>query len=145
MEYPFTVESQEQLDGIISGRIQRIKSQYSDYDDVKKSLKSALEERDSLASKVDDLMKSNQALTGEVDGLKSAAEQQKLRSAIATEMGLPENVLRGSNKEELEAHAQALKQILKPMGGASVPAPGSEPEAKESTGIEFMKRLFNSE
>lgn len=71
------------------------------------------------------------ALQAEVDGYKSAAEIRKAREEVAKEMGVDASLLRGTTREELEAHAKQLAEFFgaqKPKfptdkGGGTTPAP----------------------
>lgn len=52
----------------------------------------------------------------------AAVTPERLRDMVAAEKGVPAGVLRGTTKEELEAHADAIKPLLTPAkSGAPTP------------------------
>jgi hypothetical protein len=62
----------------------------------------------------------------------AAASPERLRDTVAAEKGVPAAVLRGSTREELEAHADAVKPLMTPAkSGAPTPykAPDREPRS----------------
>ena len=125
MEFPVTVESQDDFDALVKDRLARERAKFADYDQLKtraeqaESAKAAAEaERDTLTQRA------------------SAAEQWKtdreaadalatVRDEVAKAAGVPAAALRGTTKEELQAHAEALKPLLR---GPVLPDPGKTPD-----------------
>lgn len=125
--------TQDDLDRIVSERLQRERSKYEGFDDLK-----------AKAEQFDELKRSQQSdlerVTGERDTFKTTAERQQqenLRLKVAVKKGLVDDRafiadrLQGSTIEELEADADALLEQLKPPpvdfdGGARGPAPSSD-------------------
>lgn len=62
----------------------------------------------------------------------AAAALAKVRDEVATATGVPAAALRGSNKEELEAHAAELKPFIAPTTGPIIPTQGDEPTHHKS-------------
>lgn len=112
----------------------------------------AKENTDALASKEAELRKlaeSHDGLTSKVSELEaSIAEAEKAKkfaetlSEVANAAGVPADVLRGSTREELEAHAETLKSLIKPAGPI-VPTAGDSPASNSADQErEFVRELF---
>lgn len=90
----------------------------------------AKENFDALASKesaIQELTAKNEALTGKVKDLETVISEGEKEKAFAQTLaevaeatGVPAAALRGSTREELEAHAETLKPLL-PLLGRSRP------------------------
>lgn len=105
--------TQADLDRIIENRLQRERSKYADYDQLKADslrLGEVEKERDEYKSRLDEAEREN--------GLFKQKEQRnQWAKEVSEEHGVPAEALRGETKEELQAHAQTLKKY---MGGAPV-------------------------
>lgn len=107
--------TQEDVDRIVSDRVVRERTKYAD-----------VEEK---AKKFDELQEANKSdlekVTGERDTFKTNAEKaasENLRLRVAIDKQLPSELvdrLRGSTKEELEADADQLLQLVKPTSPTS--------------------------
>lgn len=100
---------------------------------------------------LDELTSKYQALEtqhGEVSGKLQTFEQEKERSAlvseVATAKGVPASALRGGTREELEAHADTLAELIKPSAPV-IPGqertPANVPDSPER---KFVGNLFGS-
>ena len=97
--------SQEDVNRIVQERLQREREKYSDYDELK-----------SAAERAQELEAEKQTLADRVAEFEAKEEQSKLVTQVANDAGVPADALRGSTKEELEAHAEVLKSLMKPTG-----------------------------
>lgn len=116
--------------------------------------KKAAAERDELAERlkaIEDANKSEaQKQTEELERLRKAVadhEAQSQRAAwaaeVATETGVPADVLRGSSLEELQAHAAVIKPLITAETGPRVPNPGATPQRRSvSDEAAFAAELF---
>jgi len=110
--------TQEELDRIIQGRLDRERKRFSDYDDIKaKAAKYAeLEEANKTeAQKTADRLAAAEKRATEL-------EAKALRAEVAAAKGVPAALLTGSTAEELEAAADALiafRGEQKPAGPSS--------------------------
>ena len=133
--------SQAELDRIIQDRVARVKNQFADYDD----LKAKAGQVDTFQSRISELETTNGELTGQVQTFTQEKERAALVSAIAKDKKVPADALRGTTKEELEAHADQLAELFKPSGPV-IPgqesAPGQVPDSPER---KFVGKLFGSE
>lgn len=104
----------EEVNGIVSSRVNEVQAKYADYD----ALREKAERADGLeADYTQKLNESNlkvDELTKEIERLKSAAELRDLKHSIATETGVPVNILTGSTAEECKAQAEAVLAFAKP-------------------------------
>jgi hypothetical protein len=133
--------SQAELDRIIQDRVARVKNQFADYDD----LKAKAGQVDTLQSRIGELETTNGKLTGQVQTFTQEKERSALVAAVAKDKNVPADALRGSTKEELEAHADQLAELFKPSGPV---IPGQERTpgiVQDSPNREFARKLFANE
>ena len=129
--------SQEELDRIIQKRLDRERSRYSDYDDVKARAERAAE----LEGVAEDLRK-------RVEAFESKEARSALVRKVASDNGVDHELLaemRGDSEEELTAQAKRLAERLKPVAPV-IPGQAKSPEnAPRDESHEFMKRLLGKE
>jgi DNA repair exonuclease SbcCD ATPase subunit len=102
--------SQEELNRIIQDRVARVKASYADYDD----LKAKAAQVETFQSRIGELETANSELDGKVKEFETKAERAQIVSDVAKAKGVPASALRGNTREELEAHAADLAELLKP-------------------------------
>lgn len=110
--------SQEELDRIIQGRLDRERKRFADYNDLKVR-----------AAKLAEIESANQTEAEKVQARLDAAEKRAteleakaIRAEVAAAKGVPSALLTGSTQEELEAAADALLAFRgeqKPAGPSS--------------------------
>lgn len=127
---------------------ERSKSNYQELQDAQ----AVIEERDkeletanSRISELSELESVNSDLQSKLDAIKQEKAHAELISEVAKESGVDASVLRGTTKEELEAHAESLKSVFRPSapvvkGQADVP--GETPADPER---EAVRGLFGNE
>lgn len=123
------ITTQEDLDKVIGARLAREREKYADYDDLK-----------AAASKLADA----EARLAQID---AQAALDKIRNDVAQEAGVPAELLRGSTKDELTAHASALAEALKARPSVPViPTQGATPSVSEADSARraFAQELFGS-
>ena len=129
--------SQEELDRIIQKRLERERSRYADYDDVKARAERAAE----LEGVAEDLRK-------RVEAFESREARSVLVRKVAVDNGVDHELLaemRGDSEEELTAQAKRLAERLKPVAPV-IPGQAKSPEnAPRDESHEFMKRLLGKE
>lgn len=136
--------TQAEVDAIIGDRLQRERSKYADYSQLKE--KADLYDQYTEASK-SELQKANEkaaALQKELDGLKKAEAVRNIREKISKETGVPSTLLTGDTEESCKAQAEAIKAYAKPAGYPSVPD-GGEPQGQRthSTAQQFADWFKN--
>lgn len=108
-EQPERTFTQAEMDAIIGDRLKRERAKYSDYDDLKAKATAydAVEEANKS-----DLQKANEkaeSLQAQLDALTKANQERELRERISSETGVPANLLRGGNEDDLRAQAEGIK------------------------------------
>lgn len=123
------ITTQEDLDKVIGARLAREREKYADYDDLK-----------AAASKLADA----EARLAQIN---AQAALDKIRNDVAKEAGVPADLLRGSTKDELAAHASALAAALKAQPSVPViPTQGMTPGVSDADSARraFAQKLFGS-
>lgn len=123
------ITTQEDLDKVIGARLAREREKFADYDDLKAAA-SKLAEAEARLAQID-----------------AQAALDKIRNDVAQEAGVPADLLRGSTKDELTAHASALAEALKAHPSVPViPTQGATPSVSDADSARraFAKELFGS-
>lgn len=123
------ITTQEELDKVIGARLAREREKFADYDDLKAAA-SKLAEAEARLSQID-----------------AQAALDKIRNDVAQEVGVPADLLRGSTKDELAAHASALAEALKARPSVPViPTQGATPSVSDADSARraFAQELFGS-
>lgn len=115
------IESQEEFDRRIAPRVNREKA------------KTAAEKQ-----RADDALK-------ELGELKAANEVRGWKDEVAEVTGVPANLLRGSTKEEIEAHAKEIAAVIAPPSAPVVESDGKQPsKPKADPYAEMASGLFGN-
>lgn len=132
--------TQADLDRIIQDRVARVKASYADYDD----LKAKAGQIEGLQSRITELETTNGQLQTQVQTFEQEKERSALISEVATAKGVPASALRGTTREELEAHADTLAELIKPSGPV-IPGQEQTPNRVGDNPMrEFTRNLFAS-
>ena len=130
-EQPESTFSQEDVNRIVQERLQREREKYSDYDELK-----------TAAERAQELEAEKQTLAERVAEFEAKEEQQKLVNSVAEATGIPAAALKGDTKEELEAHAEVLKSLMKTTGPV-IPGQEKRPhKVEESDERKAVRGLF---
>lgn len=118
------ITSQEDLDRILGQRLAREKARYADYDDLKAKADQFTELENANKTELQKATERAEQLAKENATLQATA----LRASVAAAKGVPENLLSGGTREEIEAAADALLAFrgTKPTAPV-VPAQGKTP------------------
>ena len=114
-------ESREALDAIIASAVAEALKPYADYEQVKAQA---------------------EKLQADATAREKADAFEATRREVAEKFKVPAAVLRGETREDLEAHAQQIKDEI---GGARypvLPAQGTEPAARGGEVTGFFSSLF---
>ena len=125
--------SQEDVDRIVADRLSRERKKFERHDEFRAAfdrLEEVTAERDGLAQKVQE------------------REEQDAHDALVAEVaeskGVPASMLRGSTKEEMEAHADAILPHLRPSV-PRIPGAGVQPDATPVDPLrEAARSLFST-
>ena len=107
------ITSQEQLDKVLSKRLERERAKYSDYEELKQKAAEAADSR-SEVEKLHDRVKEL-----EQERHQSALEAAKAKAA--SEYGVPADLLVGDDTDAIEAHAKRLSENV----AAQAPSTGA--------------------
>lgn len=123
--------SQADLDRIIAERLTRERSKFSDYADLKEKAAQFDAAEDAAKSEAQKQAEALQAAQEELSEYKRREQVSQWALEVATATGVPADALRGSSKEDLEAHAEQLKSLgigqNQPRIPTPVPTIGQEP------------------
>lgn len=139
--------TQEQVNEIVESRLAKERGKYKDYDELKAKAAKWQEAEDASKSEVDKLREANAALQKQIDDAAAAKQQAEWVSEVAKAKDVPAELLRGSTKEELEAHADQLHAVLHPGSkGAQVSHQTGEPShqkgGKDADERNMLHELF---
>lgn len=132
--------TQADLDRIVQDRVARVHTQYAGFDDFK----AKAEQADTFQSRITELEATNGELTGKITAFEGEKERATLVTDIAKTKNVPAEVLRGTTREELEAHADTLAALLKPTAPV-IPGQERAPQPQQDAGKEFVGKLFGKD
>ena len=110
------ITSQDEFDRMVKDRIERAKRSATpaDYDELRKKaeeLDDAVRRADEAEAERDKLRHAAEA-EAERDKLRHAAEVDAWKAEASASMGIPAAVLRGETKEDILAHAEAIRSAM---------------------------------
>ncbi|HFI0327012.1 TPA: phage scaffold protein [Streptococcus suis] len=129
------IETQEELDTIIKARLNRLKEQYADYDELKSRVSTLEAENAGLKETVAQSNQTAADFESQIEGYKSTIagyETAKTKTAIALKYGLPfefADQLQGEDEASLTADAERFASLMKPQTPFP-PLKSIEPEVK---------------
>lgn len=132
------ITSQDQLDKILSKRLERERAKYSDYEELKQKAAEAADSR-SEVEKLNDRLKEL-----EQERHQSAIEAAKAKAA--SEYGVPAELLVGDDTDAIEAHAKRLAEYVAaqaPATGAYVKNVGRD--EGESSAESYARRMLSGD
>ena len=132
------ITSQEQLDKILSKRLERERAKYADYEELKAKAAEAADSR-SEVEKLNDRVKEL-----EQERHQSALEAAKAKAA--SEYGVPADLLVGDDTDAIEAHAKRLAEYVAaqaPSTGAYVKNVGRDDS--ESSAESYARRMLSGD
>ena len=142
------ITTQEELNRIVEGRLERERAKYAKFDEYKADSEAyaAIKGKDyegQIKGLSDDLAKARGDL-GTMTKRAETAERSLLRSRVAREAGLPAELadrLAGEDEKTLKADAEALAKLVKPQTEPQPLADRSGPAADEKEAE--MRKLLN--
>ena len=139
--------TQEQVDQIVERRLAKERGKYKDYDELKSKAMRLDEMENAGKSELDKLKESNAAPRKQIDDAAAEKQHAEWVSEVAKDKGVPAELLRGSTKDELEAHADLLQAALHP---ASKPpqvrnqtgSPSHQNNSKDAEELSYIHQLL---
>jgi hypothetical protein len=136
--------TQEQVNGFFNKRYSEMMSQLEEY-------KSKAEKFDQLEeankSELQKATERAQALEAELNSMKQAETIRTIKTKVATESGVPAELLTGTTEEECKAQADAILNFAKPQGYPTLKDSGEvnnvgKPTTKQQF-AEWANQAFN--
>lgn len=145
MDFPLTIESQEEFDGYVKERLARERARHADYNDLKRELAELRGKSETDGDALAKAIARAEAAEKQVSDYETAKQIDAWRAEVEAETGVSAKILRGSTREELIAHAEAIAPLLAPQNPAPQ-APGKQPDAASpSAEAQFLTDLFSNE
>lgn len=142
------IETQEELDRIISERLARQKEKYADYDQVKERVSELEKENDVLKSAAESSKTSISGFEKQISDLQGQLkgyESKEIRLRVAVANGLPIELadrLTGDDEDAIKADAERLASFMKPTE-PTPPMASTEPNVVESSDAGYKKMIKN--
>lgn len=104
--------TQAQMDAIIGDRLARERAKYADYSELKQKAEAYDQAEELSKSELQKATERAERAEAQLADMRSRAEAERMKAEIAADRGIPAELLRGSDRAELEAHADAIKAAL---------------------------------
>ena len=124
--------TQDEMNAIISDRLNRERAKYADYDDLKAKAQQFDAAQEAGKSELQKATEKADRLQAQLDSLNKANTLRELRGKVSSEMGVPADLLNGETEEACKAQAEAILKFANPGGYPSVRDDGEHTRA--STG-----------
>ena len=105
--------TQEEVDAIVSSRVEKLQKKYSDYS----ALKEKAAKYDQISVDGTELQKANERadkLQKQLDDIHRANSVKELRERVAKDTGVPAHLLTGEDDESCKAQAKAILEFARP-------------------------------
>lgn len=123
--------TQDDVNRIVQERLVREREKFQGFDDYK-----------AAAERLEAVEAEKAQLAEQVATFKAEQERAALVADVANAAEVPADALRGTTREELEAHAEVLKSLLKPTGPV-IPGQETHPSSVAADPMrEFARGLF---
>lgn len=119
-EQPERTFTQEEMNAIIRDRLSREREKYADYDTLKDKAQKFDAAEEASKSELQKAQERAESLQAQLNALTQEAEIQKARAKVASEKGIPANLLTGSTEEECKNQADAILAFAKAPGYPAV-------------------------
>jgi ATP-dependent Clp protease ATP-binding subunit ClpA len=135
------ITSQEEFNRLIGDRVKRARP--ADYDEVKKKADEFDKLSEASKSDLEKAIARAEAAEQKVASFESEKQRTTWADEVSKDTGIPASALRGSTKEELEAHAQELKALIAPEKPkrTTTPPGKAEPESGKGRAAAALREL----
>lgn len=133
MEFPYTVESQDAFDDLVKDRLSRERAKFANHEDLKARAEQADAAIAAAEQATAEAVARAETAEGRITQFEGERQLAAWRAEVAEATGVPAAILRGSTKEEFEAHATELQPLLTAQTAPVVP--GQQPKAPPVPGI----------
>ena len=104
------VFTQDELNAIVSDRLKREREKYADYESLKDKATKFDELEEASKTELEKAKEKATALEAELNGMRKAESVRQLRESVASEIGVPVNLLSGEDEDSLRTQALAIKE-----------------------------------
>lgn len=108
--------TQAEVDNVISERLKRERSKYSDYEELKAKAEKFDEIEEANKTELQKATERANELETKLKGLEKANEIRSIRDKVAKETGVPVDLLTGEDEESCSAQAKSILEFAKPTG-----------------------------
>lgn len=126
------ITSQEELTKVIGGRINTVKSQYSDYDDLKAKAEKFDKAEEANLSELEKERKARESAETKLAEFEAEKQRAGWAKEITKDSDIPVEALRGTTKEELEDHFKVLSALVTKPSQTRTATPHGRPAAGDS-------------
>ena len=113
--------TQDELNAIVADRLGREKSKYSDYEEIKAKAEKYDQTEENNKSEIQKATEKADALQAKIDAMEKADGIRKVRNSVASEMGVPAELLTGADEATCKTQAEAIKNYAKKATYPNIP------------------------
>ena len=106
--------TQDELNAIVADRLAREKAKYEGFDELKAKAEKYDELEEANKSELQKASERVASLEAELESVRKTEEVRAIRDKVATETGIPANLLTGDTEEACTAQANAIKEYATP-------------------------------
>lgn len=103
--------TQKDLDAAIKARLDREKSKYADYEELKKKAEAFDKQEEASKSELQKATEKAAKLQAELDAAKAAETIRTMREKVSKETGVPASLLTAGTEEECTEQAKAIMEF----------------------------------
>ena len=108
--------NQEEVNAIVGKRLAEEKAKFADYEALKAKAAKFDEAEEANKTELQKAIERANNFEAELNGMKKAEEIRQMKERIASETGIPANLINGTTEEECKAQAEAIKAFATPSG-----------------------------
>lgn len=136
--------TQSELNAIIEGRLKKEREKFADYEAIKDKAARFDEIEEASKTELQKATEKAKALQAKIDEMTKANEVAAIRTKIASETGVPANLLTGDSEESCKAQAEAIMAFAKPSAYPSVKDGGEVNVTHKKTEQEQFAEWFGA-
>ena len=139
--------TQAELDSIIADRLKREREKYSEYESLREKAARLDEIEEASKTELQKATERAEKLESELTQLKRAEEIRQIRDKVASETGVPANLLNGETEEACKDQACAILSFKSASAYPAIKDSGEVPSAVKGTTkqqfAEWASEAFN--
>lgn len=133
--------TQEQVNGLLADQKRKIGEKFGDYDDLKERASKLSEIEESSKTELQKALDRATAAETRIASFEAKEQTAKWAAEIVKGSGIPASVLRGSTREELEAHFTELKDLApKPKRTPVPPGKSGEQGSRAAEALRLLRQ-----